>query len=1290
MKRFTIMMMICLVSSFIFAQGSSVRIKREASSGATHPSLSMGSLNRTTHQAKGGRATAYAIDFEDEEDWTFDFSPWTVNDVDGLDTYGFEGIDFPNEYDPMAYIVFNPATTVPPMTSDPEIQPHSGDRFGACMASVPSGNQGNDDWLMTPYIALGDNPSINFWAKSYTDQYGLEKFKLGVSTTTNDPDDFTIISGATPVSAPTDWTEYTYSLTNYANTSVYIGIECVSFDAFVFMLDDIEVTGGGVSDPDISVNPSSLEENLEPDATSTQTLTVINNGGSDLTYSVTIQYPPRPDSWLTVVPDAGTVPAYNQEDLTVTFDATGLAEGTYLADIIIDSNDPDEPTVTVPVTLTVEIVGPTLWPPNNLQAEVNDYDVMLTWEEPGFQGAWIHWDSGENYNSIGLTNGGTFYVAARFGPDQLTDYDGMSLTKIAIYPRGSSTATYTLKVWTGANAGTLVLSQAVSPVSNQWNEFDLTTPVVIDATVELWIGYSTTHDAGDFPAGCDEGPAIVGYGDLISVDASSWDDLVELNPDLDYNWNIQGFITTAKGSTSSLSHIQASGTAPCQTRQTLLGYNVYRDEVMINTSTVTDLFYLDPGLETGTYSYAVTALYDEGESEPAGPVEVVITGPSCDPVNNLTAYNEPGTPDVHLSWSPPGTQPTWIHWDDGTNYDGIGLTNGGFFYVAARFDQDQLADYDGMSLTKVALYPLGYNTTYTLKVWIGANAGTLVVDQPLTTLLFEQWNEIELSTPVLIDASQELWIGYSCDQPADDYPAGCDAGPAVLEYGDLISMDGTAWDDLADYGLSYNWNLQGYLDIVTGEKDMTVPLVHNSFKPTGKALSDIMIRRGMFKPGSSFIPYSSDRALIGYNVYRDGSLLTPEPITDLYYDDLGLAVGTYEYCVTAQYDECESDPVCVSVDITEPPCDPVTNLVIENEPGSPDVTVTWSPPGSAWIHWDDGTNYDGIGLTGGGFYYVAARFGPDQLADYDGMSLTTVALFPMGPNTTYTLKVWVGANAGTLVVDEPLPTLMFNVWNQVGLTTPVPIDASQELWIGYSCDQPADDYPAGCDAGPAVLEYGDLISMDGTSWDDLADYGLSYNWNIQGLLEIVTDGRALAETLIPLPSSRPLNETAPAGHIAQGHLTTGGNTVFNPGTRDLIGYNVYRDGNLMTENPITELIYEDLGLPNGTYEYCITAVYDYCESDPVCGTVDITVGINDRRMNDVAIYPNPASGYLYIRTSGLMESVTIVNYSGQTVYSGENVKAAHLAIPVSSFTPGLYFVQVRTGSGIITKKTAVR
>jgi hypothetical protein len=56
--------------------------------------------------------------------------------------------------------------------------------------------------------------------------------------------------------------------------------------------------------------------------------------------------------WLDEEPKSGTVPPGGEADITVTFDTTGLGS-TYTANIVILSNDPDEPQVTVPVTLTV-------------------------------------------------------------------------------------------------------------------------------------------------------------------------------------------------------------------------------------------------------------------------------------------------------------------------------------------------------------------------------------------------------------------------------------------------------------------------------------------------------------------------------------------------------------------------------------------------------------------------------------------------------------------------------------------------------------------------------------------------------------------------------------------------------------------------------------------------------------------------------------------------------------------------------------------------------------------------
>jgi len=62
--------------------------------------------------------------------------------------------------------------------------------------------------------------------------------------------------------------------------------------------------------------------------------------------------------WLSESPTSGTVAASGSDEITVSIDTTGLAEGDYSADIVIANNDPDENPKTVPVTLHVSEAPP--------------------------------------------------------------------------------------------------------------------------------------------------------------------------------------------------------------------------------------------------------------------------------------------------------------------------------------------------------------------------------------------------------------------------------------------------------------------------------------------------------------------------------------------------------------------------------------------------------------------------------------------------------------------------------------------------------------------------------------------------------------------------------------------------------------------------------------------------------------------------------------------------------------------------------------------------------------------
>lgn len=173
--------------------------------------------------------------FENYPDFALNFPPWTQYDGDGSSTYAIQNYTFPNQYYTGSFIIFNPSLCSPSMAGT-AIDPHTGEKGAYCLAAI---NYPNNDWLISPQLNLSSDATLSFWARSYTAQYGLERFKVGASTTGTDPSNFTIISGANDIQTPASWTQYTYTLPQ--NTK-YFAVQCVSNDAFIFMVDDFLVT----------------------------------------------------------------------------------------------------------------------------------------------------------------------------------------------------------------------------------------------------------------------------------------------------------------------------------------------------------------------------------------------------------------------------------------------------------------------------------------------------------------------------------------------------------------------------------------------------------------------------------------------------------------------------------------------------------------------------------------------------------------------------------------------------------------------------------------------------------------------------------------------------------------------------------------------------------------------------------------------------------------------------------------------------------------------------------------
>ena len=434
---------------------------------------------------------------------------------------------------------------------------------------------------------------------------------------------------------------------------------------------------------------------------------------------------------------------------------------------------------------------------------------------------------------------------------------------------------------------------------------------------------------------------------------------------------------------------------------------------------------------------------------------------------------------------------------------------------------------------------------------------------------------------------------------------------------------------------------------------------------------------------------------IGYNVLRDDENIAYVTAPTMEYDDMGLEEGTYTYCVTAVYDGGESGEACA---------DPVT-IIVPLPPGPINLTGTatvttgnpidlmWEAPGGGeWIHWDAGVNNgNGIGLTNGGTFSCASRWYPGDLGPYNGLSLLTVNFFANGdPDATYVIKVWTGANGTTEVYSQAVASFNVDDWNEVDLTTPVVISAAEDFWFGYEVTHAAGMFPAGTDDGPAVPYNGDMISTGG-GWVSMStDYGLDYNWNIQGWVALA-DGKGVTPTtklVKPVATSTDFAASGSTG-ISNKFVPTADNS------KELDSYNVYRSINgaafsVIGNTAETEYTDEDVTVV-GIYDYYVTAVWDpEGESGPSnTWTVDVQTSIEDMIFNSTMVYPNPASEVVNIKSAFDITSVKVFNHSGQVV-AEEMVHNKMYQFNTSQYTSGMYFFQIETSEGTISKRIIVQ
>lgn len=204
------------------------------------------------------QAVLFEDDFESYEDFAIDgIGDWIMIDVDGAGTYSGGGGEFPNQFDPKAFMVFNPLEAGV-QNSDGgggeefrDFDPHSGDKYMGAWASV---DVPNNDWMISPPITLAASGNmLEFYVKSLSDTYGLEEFNywIYVGSDIPTPDDFNWYG--MDIAPAGEWMLITEDLSNVAGETIRIGIQCTSNDAYMLMVDDVRVVADGLGISEVGV-----------------------------------------------------------------------------------------------------------------------------------------------------------------------------------------------------------------------------------------------------------------------------------------------------------------------------------------------------------------------------------------------------------------------------------------------------------------------------------------------------------------------------------------------------------------------------------------------------------------------------------------------------------------------------------------------------------------------------------------------------------------------------------------------------------------------------------------------------------------------------------------------------------------------------------------------------------------------------------------------------------------------------------------------------------------------------
>ncbi len=596
--------------------------------------------------------------------------------------------------------------------------------------------------------------------------------------------------------------------------------------------------------------------------------------------------------------------------------------------------------------------------------------------------------------------------------------------------------------------------------------------------------------------------------------------------------------------------VRVSWLKPLVNAENVDKYVIYRNGVKIAECTTDNLVYFDSEVSSGTtYEYTVSAIYkDATESDKCAVASVSLKEKEIQTPYALVARQN-GFNNATFMWTAPRTNKVVKTYYDAEIDDifGFGAYNMSF-ELAVRYDKNDFKLYEGTKIEGVSFYPMSTQ--------MGWKATVYEYDE--ATDKYTVIKEEKITQDLVLNELNTVTFKE---------PITIDAKKDIVVGITATVSDLTASNNVI--GMTYGKCIPGKTDLLR----LTIePKLYSFYELRQEdATTNECTWAINLIIDNDAVSADADK-VSGYNIYADGALV--KNVAEEYAKVESLSEGKHTLGVEAVYADGSKSNVQntdVNVDIDANKFG--VNFIRYDATDASKVKFSWvapqdndrsfvaycsETPSKQEIRGNKEENYA---------LQALAIYEPSKLRPYVGTQIKSFRFYPTC-DAEFTLALILNDN---IIAYEEVMDYTLNQWNEVELEEPISILPGLTYQLVLDCyDTTPEKSPIGIDNTSPFTDIADLVTTDGQSFQTLSYYGIYGNF-MMGLVTESTEST-------PLP---------------------------------IAGYNVYVDGELKTQTPITVNSFEyDMTGAEGKHNVNVEVVFDGTSKIGKGAVNDFYIGAN--------------------------------------------------------------------------------